>query len=259
MGLHTIVCIKSVVTRTIGNKIVRTPELSELNFFDRPALETALVLREKHGGTVTALTMGPQVAGSAVLLEAMAMGVDRGVLLADTALAGSDTLATAAALGAAIHHLAPFDLVLFGTRSSDSDTGQVGPQTSVILDLPLVSGVMSLEKIDSNIRAERLCDEFVEIYETGLPAVLTIHPNGIRPRDVSLVGIEQAFGQNRIETITLSDIGLTKEAVGEDGSGTRVRSMRKVKRKRSCTFIEGSVTDQVDALVNDMTKRGLLG
>jgi electron transfer flavoprotein beta subunit len=259
MGLHIIVCIKSVVLHATGTKIVRTPELCELNAFDRPALETALCLKESHGGTVTALTMGPEDTGCSVLYEAMAMGVDRGVLLSDPTLIGSDTLATSTALGAAVAKLAPYDLVLFGTRTSDSDTGQVGPQTAVLLDLPLVTSAVSIEKVDSKVRVNRISDEFTETFETPLPVALTIHPTSVQPRDVSLMGIEQAFEKNQVETLALSDIGLSANQVGDAGSGTRVLSMKRVSRKRTCDFVEGSAEEQADKLLKSLVKLGLVG
>jgi len=128
MSVHIIVCIKSVVRSAPGGQAVRTPDNSELNPFDRPALEAALQIREALGGTITALSMGPQV-NTEALAEAQAMGIDKGVLINDSALAGSDTLVTSRVLAAGIAKLAPYDLVMFGMRSSDSDTGQVGPQT----------------------------------------------------------------------------------------------------------------------------------
>ena len=86
-------------------------------------------------------------------------------ILHDPLLAGSDTLATSTTLGAAIKKLGLFDLVLFGTRTSDSDTGQVGPQTAVQLDLPLITGVCKIEYKDSRLIVERRVDAFIEEYE----------------------------------------------------------------------------------------------
>ena len=195
MDLHIIVCIKSVVMNAPDGRVVRLPETCALNPFDRPALEMGLRLREKTGGKVTALSMGPE-AGSLALYEAMAMGVDRAVLISDPSLAGSDTLATSTTLGAAIQKLSPFDLVLFGTRTSDSDTGQVGPQTVVLLDLPLVTGAYAIEFKGSGLIVERRVDEFIEKYEISLPGVLTIHPTAVQHRDVSLMEIDRFSGQD---------------------------------------------------------------
>ncbi|MCG2778350.1 MAG: electron transfer flavoprotein subunit beta/FixA family protein, partial [Desulfobacterales bacterium] len=130
MGIQIIVCIKSIIANGLNERVIRSSDPRELNPYDRPVLEVALRIREELGGTITALSMGPEPCAF-TLNEAMAMGVDRGVLLNDPALAGADTLATSNALAAAIKKLAPFDLVLFGTRAADSDTGQVGPQTAV--------------------------------------------------------------------------------------------------------------------------------
>ena len=142
--MHIIVCIKSVVIDAPRGKTVRTADTCALNPFDRPALEVALQLKEKHGGSVTVMSMGPPTAETA-LREALAAGADRAVLLCDPAMAGSDTLATSTALCAGVSGLAPFDLLLFGTRTSDSDTGQVGPQTAVLLDLPMVTGAVRID------------------------------------------------------------------------------------------------------------------
>ena len=92
MNLNIIVCIKSVVFDAPKGRVVRTPESCELNPFDRPALEVALHLRQAHGGEVTTMSMGPEVSALA-LIETMALGVDRSILISDPALAGSDTLA----------------------------------------------------------------------------------------------------------------------------------------------------------------------
>ena len=97
MSLNIIVCIKSVVTSAPGGRVIRTADNCILNPFDRPAIEMALKLREKNGGTVTAVTMGPET-GSIALYEALALGVDKGVLITDRAFAGSDTLATSKTL-----------------------------------------------------------------------------------------------------------------------------------------------------------------
>jgi electron transfer flavoprotein beta subunit len=257
MSLDIIVCIKSVVLDAPDGRVVRLPETCALNPFDRPALEMALHLREKSGGNVTAISMGPE-GGSLALYEALAMGVDRAVLISDPALAGSDTLATSTTLGAAIQRLSPFDLILFGVRTSDSDTGQVGPQTTAMLDLPLVTGACSIEHRGSRMVVKRKVDEFVEEYQFSLPGVLTIHPTAMLPRDTSLMGVEKAFGRKELETMGLVDLGLSAEQVGEAGSPTRLVSMRRIKRERRCEFITGSAEEQADGLIQRLKESGLV-
>ena len=258
MGLNIIVCIKAVVLDAPGGRVVRTPETCALNPFDRPPLEMALRLREKEGGMVTTISMGPE-AGSIALYEAMAMGVDRAVLISDPALAGSDTLATSATLGVAVRKLEPFDLLLFGTRSSDSDTGQVGPQTAVLLDLPFITGVYNLEYKDSVVMVERRSDEFIEKYEISLPGAITVHPTAVKPRDTTLTGVEKAFETASLERLCLGDLNLSADQVGEKGSPTRVVSMNRISRKRKCEFISGTVEEQADKLVQSLKESGHIG
>ena len=258
MNLNIIVCIKSVVLDAPDGKVVRLAESCALNPFDRPALEMALCLREKHGGRVTALSMGPE-AGALALYEAMAMGVDRAVLISDRALAGSDTLATSSALGAAIKKLGSFDLVLFGTRTSDSDTGQVGPQTAALLDIPMVTGAVEVEVKDSGFVVERRSDEFFEKYEITVPGAMTIDPTAVQSRDASLTGIETAFADKAFEIISLADLGVSPDEVGEHGSPTKVVSMSKVTKDRKCDFIEGTIDEQVDELIHRLQDSGYVG
>ena len=258
MSLNIIVCVKSVVLDAPDGKIVRLPDKCALNPFDRPAIEMAIKLRGERGGKVTALSMGPEAAGIA-LYEAMAMGVDRAILISDPALAGSDTLATSTALGAAIMKLKPFDLVIFGSRSSDSDTGQVGPQTAVRLNLPLVTGVYHLEHLNKSVVVDRRVDEFAEKYEVPLPGVITIHPSFAREGDIPLSGIEKAFGRGSFERMSIADLGLSDDEVGDKGSPTRVVSMSRIKKKRKCEFITGSTEEQVDELVTRLKEAGHVG
>jgi electron transfer flavoprotein beta subunit len=257
MGFHIIVCIKAVIMQAPQGRVVRSSDSLELNPFDRPALEAALRMRQERGGTVTALSMGPGACAFA-LYEAMAMGADRSVLVCDPALAESDTLATSAALAAAIKKLAPFDLVFFGTRTADSDTGQVGPQTAVLLDLPLVTWAHSIEQQNSGLRIERRADGFREEFELSLPAALTIHPGSVQPRDVGLLGIELAFEQGEVENWGLADLDISPEQVGEAGSRTRVLSLTRVARDRKCEFISGTAEEQAEDLIGRLKESGLI-
>jgi electron transfer flavoprotein beta subunit len=155
--------------------------------------------------------------------------------------------------------LKPFDLILFGTRTSDSDTGQVGPQTAVQLDLPIITSVYHLEHMDSTVIVDRKVDEFIERYEVCLPAAITVYPAAVQARDSSLSGIEKAFGIGLFERMGLSDLGLSDYQVGEKGSPTRVLSMNKIRRKRKCEFITGSVEEQADELVRRLREGGHIG
>ncbi len=256
--MHTIVCIKSVVTDAPRGKIVRAAENCAFNPFDRPALEIALELKKVHGGSVTVLSMGPPTAG-AILREALAAGADRAVLLCDPAFAGADTLATATVLCAGAKYLSPYDLLLFGTRTSDSDTGQVGSQTGAMLDIPLVTGIVRIGGTPANLTVQREVDGFIETYEVTSPAAFTIHPKAALPREPSLGGIANAFDEMPVETVGIEQLDLDARLVGEAGSPTRVLSMNTIKRDRSCRWIDGTPPQQADALVRQLVAEGLIG
>ncbi|MBW1998688.1 MAG: electron transfer flavoprotein subunit beta/FixA family protein [Deltaproteobacteria bacterium] len=255
-GLNIIVCIKAVLKEAPEGPLVRSSETCVLNAYDIPALEAAFKLRESHGGSVAVITLGPETC-EFVIREALAMGADRGYLVCDSALAGSDTLATSKALGAAVGRLAPFDLVLLGTRSSDSDTGHVGPQTAELLGLPLVTGVYGIEKKGKTLTVDRKADGFVERYELDMPSVLTVHPSSDRPGYLGLKDIEKAYGERQIIRWSLRDIGLAPEQVGQKGSPTKVLSLSRIKRERRCKFLEGTEEEQADKLVDLLVEWGM--
>lgn len=257
MGLKIVVCIKSVILDAPVGKSIRTAENCVLNPFDRPALELALQLREANGGTITALSMGPD-ASEPALLEAMAMGADNAVLLNDPALAGSDTLATSNALCSALATVRPFDLLLFGTRTADSDTGQVGPQTAVGLGLPLITCARSVHLEKNCLRVTRRLDGLLEEYSVKLPAALTIHPKAVKARDIGLMGIESAFQKRKIKRLSLADIGLSPGHVGDVGSPTKVISMKRATQKRKCEMLSGSVESQAAHLLEKLITSGLI-
>jgi electron transfer flavoprotein beta subunit len=257
MAVNSIVCIKSVVRAAPNGVGRRTPENSELNPFDRPALEAALSIKEAEGGTVTVLSMGPEVAAEA-LAEARSMGADRAGLVNDPALAGSDTLATSRVLAEAVGRVGSCDFLFFGTRSSDSDTGQVGPQTATLLSVPFVGGVRRIGHKDGVWEFERLMDDWEELWEVRPPAALSIHPRAYPPRPIALRGIAGAFDPLEVETFTLADIGLEARSVGPAGSPTRVSRMEKVERRRKCRMMEGEAGAQVDALVDELGRLGLI-
>lgn len=257
MGLNIVVCIKSVIIDTPVGKSIRSAENCVLNPFDRPALELALNLREANGGTITALSMGPN-ASEPALLEAIAMGADKAVLLNDPALAGSDTLATSKALCAALSTLSPFDLLLFGTRTADSDTGQVGPQTAVGLNLPLVTGVRSVTLEKDRFKVARRLDGLVEEYSIKHPAALTVHPKAVKARDIDLMGIESAFQNREVKHLSLKDINLSPKNVGDAGSPTKVVSMKRATQKRECEMLSGTVENQAADLLEKLITSGLI-
>ncbi len=169
---------------------------------DLNALEEALRLRERHGGRVTVITMGPPSAAQ-VLRDSLFRGADEVVLLSDRAFAGADTLATSYALARAVESLGSFDLVLCGRQAIDGDTAQVGPQTAEKLDLPQITCVSRIDELvppdptagpadprrSGSVTATRSVEDGFETLQAPLPALLTItsEANEPRPPSVKLV------------------------------------------------------------------------
>ena len=152
---------------------------------DLNALEMALQIKERHGGTVTVITMGPPSAAN-ILRESLWRGADKVVLLTDRRFAGADTLATSVALQKAIEKLGRFDLVLAGRQAIDGDTAQVGPQTAEKLGIPQITYAESvLEIADGRITAQRALDTGSEIVRCTLPCLLTVVGSANTPRPPS--------------------------------------------------------------------------
>jgi electron transfer flavoprotein beta subunit len=150
---------------------------------DLNALEMALSVKERYGGTVNVITMGPPAAVE-VLKEALYRGADNVYLLSDRRFAGSDTLATSFALKQAIVTKIPdFDIVLCGRQAIDGDTAQVGPQTAEKLDIPQFTYVEEIEELtDGMIKVRKLIDNGSELVETTLPVLLTVTDTANEPR-----------------------------------------------------------------------------
>ena len=225
--MHFVVCIKQVPDTTDvkidpeTNTLMREGVESIINPFDMYAIEEALRLKEKLGGTVTALSMGPPQAESA-LKEAVSMGVNRGILVSDRAFAGSDTWATSYTLAMALKKIGDFSVVLCGKQASDGDTAQVGPGIATHLDIPQITYVRKIEEIDeARIVAERLLETGYEVIEAPLPCLVTVVKEINEPRLPSLKG-KLAAKKAEVPVWTADDIGADRGKIGLDGSPTKV-------------------------------------
>ncbi|AZO93358.1 electron transfer flavoprotein subunit beta [Iocasia frigidifontis] len=201
--------------------MVRSGVESIVNPLDLYAIELGIELKEKYGGRITTITMGPPSAQKA-LREALAMGCDEGVLLSGKEFAGSDTWATSYALAEAIKKLGKYDLILAGERATDGDTGQVGPGIASFLDIPLLTYISKINHIkEDSLTVERLVEEGYEVLKAPLPALLTVVKEISFPRLPTLRGKQKA---KKAELIKLSaeDIELEQGKLGLQGSPTRV-------------------------------------
>ena len=224
-------------------RLVREGVPSVVSSFDVRVLARAVELKEKLGGDVVALTMGPAPARAA-LAHCLALGADRGIHLVDRAFAGADTLATARVLARALAREC-FDLVLCGRSSEDVGTGQVGPEVAELLGVVQVTGArrLEIERGTDRLRVERETDDGCETVETRLPALLTAAGDFAEERLPSEAGLQEA-GAKPILEAGAADLGIDTEEVGEPGSPTEVAGLYVVGSTSEARVIEGrSVAD----------------
>ena len=260
--MDIIVCIKQVPE--IGQEIKIDPQTNTLiregvksiiNPFDMYAIEESIRLKDKYGGRVKVLTMGPPQAEEA-LREAVSLGCDEAILITDRNFAGSDTFATSYTLSRGIQKIKDYDLIICGKQASDGDTAQVGPGISAHLDIPQVTYIKKIEEIKNRLaRVQRMTEEGYEVIEVPLPALFTVVKEINEPRLPSLKGLMRA---RNIEIIkwTHKDLNLAPEEVGLKGSPTQVIRIFSPPPRTGGKIFQGQVSQAVEKLV-EVLKREL--
>lgn len=245
------------------NTLVREGIPCVVNPYDLFAIEEALRIREslqKAGAQtrITVITMGPPQARS-VLEEAIAMGVDNGILLSDRAFAGADVLATSYTLGKGIRKMEmvsgeTIDLVICGRQSTDGDTAQVGPELAEFLGIPHVARVFAIDEIDaSSARVRRRSDEGYETIQVDLPALFTVDKGINQPRVTSLKGMMRARKAD-IPTWGASDIGAEHDRIGLSGSPTKVVRVFSPGKSHKARLLQGSPEEVAHELAEVIRK-----
>ena len=257
--MNIIVCIKQVPDTTKvkidpeTNTLVREGVESIINPFDIYALEEAIRLKEKIGGNVTVLTMGPPQAAE-VLREAIAMGADDVYLLSDKAFAGADTLATSYTLSKGIEKVGQFDLIICGKQTMDGDTAQVGPEIAQKLGIPVVTYVSKIEDIENGqIKLKRMVEDGYEVIETETPLLMTVIKEINEPRVPSLRGIMKAK-KIEIPIWDASDIGAEGEKIGLTGCPTQVVPIFAPEVSKEGEILEGEPTEIAEKLILKLKK-----
>ncbi|MCD6098129.1 electron transfer flavoprotein subunit beta/FixA family protein [bacterium] len=225
--MRYITCIKQVPNTTDvrinpeTNTLVREGVESVVNPFDMYAIELALSLREKFGGEVIGISMGPPQAEEA-LREAISVGVDRAYLVTDKSFAGADTLATSRTLVTAIRYIGGADVILVGKQAIDGDTAQVGPGIAESMNIGQVTFVRDVTEIgDGTLRVLRITDKGRSEVEAELPVLLSVTKLDREPRLPSLRGKLRAK-KEKIEHLDAKVLNLPEGSVGLAGSPTQV-------------------------------------
>lgn len=267
--MHIAVFVKQVpdtseiqIDRTT-NRLIRDGVPSILNPFDCFAVETALRLKEKHGGTVTVITMGPKQAIS-VLKKCCALGFDNAYLLNDIAFAGSDTYSTGYILSTALTEIEKIhgkaELILVGKQAIDGDTAQVGPIISEFLNLPQITCANELPEINGSCASvTRETPDGAEKVRVSLPALISISKTKYELRYESLGGIVRS-NRRDYPILTLKDLpSLDRSQIGHSGSPTVTRETFTPEFSSEVIMLdEGSMRDNAARLASIFRSAGLL-
>ena len=262
--MNIIVCIKQVPDTTDvridpeTNTLIRSGVACIVNPFDMYAVEEGVRLKEKFGGKVTVLTMGPPQAEEA-LRETISLGADEAILISDRAFAGSDTWATSYTLSGGIKKIGDYDVIICGKQAIDGDTAQVGPGISAHLDIPQVTYVKKIEDFNLDnkcMRAERMTEEGYEIIESPLPCLITVVKEINEPRLPSLKGKMRAK-KTEIKKWSAKDLDLDPGLIGLNGSPTKVVKIFTPSPREKGQVLEGDPKEISEKLV-ELLKNDIL-
>ncbi len=263
--LRILVCVKQVpdvdlvkMDPETGN-LIRTGVPTLTNPLDLNALEAAVQVKERYGGTITLITMGPPMAVS-TLRECLAVGGDEAVLITGMPFGGADTLSTSYSIVKASEMKGKFDLIFCGKESLDGATGQMASQLAERFDASQISCCYSIDGIDSGkVRATRTLENGKEIVEATLPCLITVEKDNFYGR---LPNLDAYLAAKTADIITLTENnidGLDPEKIGVPGSGTIVPKIYPPELPEPGQIIStGSVKTDVSTLLSLLSEKGAL-
>lgn len=262
--MDVIVCVKhapetaeaEIKIDATGKAIEETGLVFDINEWDDYALEEAVRIKEKFGGTVTAITVGSEDADS-TLRKCLARGADKAIRLTDAKFEGSDGHAIAKILHSAIKGLS-FDMILTGALAGDDGYTMVGPILAEMLGIPHATMVKKIQFDDGVAKVNReLEGGLEEMVEVKLPVVLTVQTGINEPRYVSIMGIRKAM-KKEIKVLGLADLGLSESEVGEVGSWMKIEKMFVPPAEKQAEFIKGTPEEVAARIAEIIKSRGLV-
>jgi electron transfer flavoprotein alpha/beta subunit len=264
MALKIIVCAKQVPDTNevkidpVKNTLIREGVPSILNHDDANALEEALKIKDQYPDThITVITMGPPQAKD-LLIECLAMGADKGILISDRALGGSDTWATSNALAAAVKKIGDFDIIFAGRQAIDGDTAQVGPQLAEKLGIPQVTYVKEFSMDGKEITVKRALEDGYEVIKLQMPCMLTAIKELNTPRYMTIGGIYDAVKAD-IPVWGAKELEVDLNKVGLDASPTNVfRSFTPAPKGKGVMIERDTVEETAKALLEMLQEKYII-
>ncbi|MBS8263227.1 electron transfer flavoprotein subunit beta/FixA family protein [Mesobacillus boroniphilus] len=264
--MHIVVCVKQVPDTKIikinpkTNTLDRRSAPAILNPYDAHAVQEAVKIRNKTGGTISVLSMGPPQA-VAVIKKSVEIGANQGYLISDRAFAGADTLATSYALSKALEKISkdnPIDLVICGKHAIDGDTGQVGPGIARRLDIPPITNVIEVSEVNKEekyVHIKRKQIDGYEVLQSQLPCLLTVEKE---INDIEYAPLTNMINAARYEPViwSVNDLeDVDKTQLGLKGSPTIVGKMFSPPKLEGGKRIEGNPDSQVEQLMGILMER----
>jgi electron transfer flavoprotein beta subunit len=254
--LNIVVCMKSVPDTTAEKRLNPDGTLDRqsvpavINPWDEYAIEEALRIRESGAATgeIVLLCMGPENS-TETIRKGLAMGADRAVLVSDPALHGSDYLATARVLAEALKKI-QFDLILFGSQSTDAGGGVIYNIVAEMLGIPAVTWINEIEVTSGKVRGKRGSDIGYDVVEAPLPAIASVTQTAHEPRYPSLPGIMKAK-KKEIAQMALADLGIDPQQVGLAGAKTAVTGHERAQTQRAKQIIKAEDPASTAAAIAD--------
>lgn len=262
--MKILVCVKqvpgsnNVEVDSVTGVLKRSGIQSKINPYDLYAIETALSLAERFGGTVECLTMGPPQAKT-VIQETICMGAARGTVLSDRKFAGADVLATAYTLSQGIRKSGEYDVIICGKQTTDGDTAQVGAELAEYMGLPNVSNVLSVEDLkDGKLFVTAGLDDRNVTLSIGMPCVISVDGDINTPRLPSYK-IRKALSDDAVSFLSFADFeDQDPNHYGLSGSATQVERIFPPEKVSEKVTVEGDADTQSQALYTLLLEKKML-
>ena len=264
--MKIVVCAKQVPDTTEvkldpkTNTLIRDGVPSIINPDDKAGIEAALQLKEKVGGTVTVISMGPPQADAA-LREALDMGCDEAILVTDRAFGGADTWATSSTIAAALKKI-DYDIIITGRQAIDGDTAQVGPQIAEHLGIPQVSYAEEIvDAAEGKVVVKRQFEDRYHVIEVKTPCLITALAELATPRYMTVHGIFDAYREKEVKVWTLEELKDTVDManIGLKGSPTNVKqSFTKQAKGKGLYYKDLSAEEAVETIVAKLEERHII-